>query len=79
MDKVFAWIGGSIIFVLLVVFCFWGWTEIKHDKSAVEYVQDEWGWFNDKDADSTNKTSIDDEVVVEDENGEVEATASINF
>ena len=70
MNKVFAWIGGSIIFVLIVIAGFWCWTEIEHDKSALKYVQDEWGWFEDKDDTLTN-----DEIVVEDE----ATTATIKF
>lgn len=61
---------GVIVLVLLAILTasyvgFGIWTETKHDKSAIEYIQD--------------KLDEKDEIVVEDETGEVEATASINF
>lgn len=68
-----AWIGGVVVFLLAVVSIFWILIEIKHDKSAVQYVQDEWGWFSDKDDTKT------DEVVVDSDDGSTQAIATINF
>ena len=64
---------GGILLVLLASFVgFWVWTEVKHDKSAIEYIQDEIQERKDE------KNATDD-VTVENEDGEVQATASINF
>ena len=64
---------GGILLVLLASFVsFWVWTEVKHDKSAIEYIQDEIQEHKDE------KNATDD-VTVENEDGEVQATASINF
>ena len=64
---------GGILLVLLASFVgFWVWTEVKYDKSAIEYIQDEIQEYKDK------KNATDD-VTVENEDGTVEATAKIEF
>lgn len=68
-----AWIGGLVLVAVLVVFGAWLWTEVKYDKSIVDYAQDEWGWFSDKDDTKT------DEVVVDSDDGSTQAIATINF
>ena len=73
MKSGLAWTMIVLLLVVSVAGLFNWWTEAQHDKSAYEYVQDEWGWFGA----SEDKTTED--VVIEDESGEVEATASINF
>ena len=68
---------GLFVFLVLVAVGFIGflcWTEWKHDKSAIQYIKDK----IDKQEEVVEETTNDD-IVVDDEAGEVEATASINF
>ena len=66
--KALGWAMVGLLVLVSVVGLFNWYTEAQHDKSAYEYVQEEWGWFGGS-----------NEVVVEDATGEVEATASISF
>ena len=67
---------GLFVFLVLIAIgfvSFWCWTEWKYDMSAIQYIKDKT-----QKEDVVEETNNDD-IVVEDENGEVEATASINF
>ena len=69
--KALGWTMLVLLIIVSGVGLFNWWTEAEHDKSAYEYVQDEWNWFG--------GSEDEKEIVVEDETGTVEATASINF
>jgi hypothetical protein len=58
--KALGWTMVVLLVLVATVGLFNWWTEAQHDKSAYEYVQDEWGWFGGSDADAK-------EVVIEDE------------
>ncbi len=75
MEKVFKWIGGGIVFIIVAFIVFWVVCEVEYDKTAIEFIQDKL----DKQEEVVEDTIIEDDIVVEDENGEVQATASINF
>lgn len=75
MDKVFKWIGGGIIFILALFIGFWVWCEVEHDKTAIEFIQDKF----DKQEESVDETTTEDEIVVENEDETVTATFSIDW
>lgn len=65
----------AFIVIVLIVVAFIGfgvWTDWNHGKSATQYIKD-------KTQQEVVDETTEDDIVVEDENGEVEATASINF
>lgn len=66
--KALGWAMVGLLVLVATVGLFNWWTEAQHDKSAYEYVQDDWGWFGGADADAK-------EVVIEDEASSV----TINF
>ena len=74
-------LGWTMVVLLVIVSAFglfnW-WTEAQHDKSAYEYVQDEWGWFGGSE-DETTEDTVNEDVVVEDEASQAVAIVSINF
>ena len=73
MKSGLAWAMVLLLIVVSAVGLFNWWTEAQHDKPFYEYVQDEWGWFG------GSEDTTEEDVVIEDESGEVEATASIKF
>ena len=73
MSKVFSSLFTAIVVIAIGFIGFWCWTEWKHDKSAIQYIKDQI-----EKEESVDETT-DKDIVVEDETGEVEATANINF
>ena len=63
-----------LIVLLSVAFIgFWVWTDWNHGKSATQYIKDK------TQKEEVVEETTNDDIVVEEENGEVEATVSINF
>lgn len=54
------------------------WAEWKHDKSALQYIQDEIQEYKDKKK-ATNDSTVDEEVEVEIEDGTATAIVSFNL
>lgn len=74
MSKTFSVLFTAIVLIAIGFIGFWCWTEWKHDKSAIQYIKDKT-----QKEEVVEETTNNDDIVVEDENGEVEATASIKF
>ena len=73
MSKTFSVLFTTIVLIAIGFIGFWCWTEWKHDKSAIQYIKDK------IEEQEVVEETTDEDIVVEDENGSVEATASINF
>lgn len=73
MSKTFSILFTAIVLIAIGFIGFWCWTEWKHDVSAIQYIKDK------TQKEEVVEETTDEDIVVEDENGEVEATASIKF